>query len=244
MTPTIQVFDNATHCIESLADEFAKMTRKAALLDRRFHLALSGGRTPETLYKQLAARSLQESISWGKVHLYWGDERCVSPDDIESNYGMTKRTLIDHVDIPAENIHRIYGEAEICQELSRYSNEIIACLPTHENAFPQFDWILLGVGTDGHTASLFPNSPALLESTRICTWAESPQTGQKRITLTLPVINTAKQVSFLVTGEEKATIVSHILNGRDDSDQYPAAKVTPVSQRLDWYLDRAAACKL
>ena len=242
--PEVKVFDDSTTLVSALTDQFIKLAARAAHFNGQFNIALSGGRTPEALYNRLSIPSLQSSINWKVIHVYWGDERCVPPDSSMSNYGMVKRVLLDRVEIPPQNIHRIRGETDIRHETVRYSQEIITNLSTNDSETPQFDWLFLGLGTDGHTASLFPNANSALRPNRFCVSAENPLSGQKRISITLPVINAAKRVSFLVTGQEKAAIVDKILSGKDGSKECPAAKVAPLSKRLDWYLDKAAASML
>ena len=245
MNAEIKIFSDRSALFKAVSNEFVTLTNQALQLNTKMNIALSGGSTPENLYKCLVTFPYLNSIFWNVVHIFWGDERCVPPNDVSSNYGMGKRLLLDHINIPRKNIHRICGEAKISEEVCRYSYEIKSNLPICENLFPQFDWILLGLGSDGHTASLFPDAPSLLEEKTICVAAVHPESGQKRISLTLPVINSSKRVSFLVTGEEKRNVVDKILKGRQqDSERYPAAKVKPCSGKLEWYLDKAAAGKL
>jgi 6-phosphogluconolactonase len=177
------------------------------------------------------------------VHFFWGDERCVPPEDDESNYKMAYESFLSKINILENQIHRVQGEVNPEIEVERYANEIKESLPIVNN-FPQFDWILLGMGNDGHTASLFPNSKAIKKRNSICIVAQHPQTGQKRISLILPVINTAKKVTFLVTGKEKSEIVHKILRNKNNSLAFPAAQVNPQFGILQWYLDEAAASKL
>jgi 6-phosphogluconolactonase len=148
---------------------------------------------------------------------------------------------LDHVSIPSKNIHRIFGENDPVEEAKRYAQEIGKFVPTSNSGFPQFDWILLGLGTDGHTASIFPGSNVLIEQENICAIAIHPESGQQRITLTLPVINNSKRVSFLVTGENKALVIAKILTGAEESKSLPASFVRPVNGILEWYLDQASA---
>lgn len=204
-----------------------------------FHCALSGGSTPKILFKYLAEK-FKESNLWQKLHLYWGDERCVPPSDQESNFKMTKDLLISHVSLPEENIHRIKGEENPTNEARRYAEELINNLPT-ANDLPVFDMVILGMGSDGHTASIFPHQMELLKSTEICAVAIHPTSGQKRITLTGHVLNAANEVVFLVTGDGKKDKVSAILSKKGAYKDYPASHIEPNSDRLAWYLDTAAA---
>ncbi len=204
------------------------------------HIALAGGSTPKRVYRTVAGQAT--AIDWRRVHLYWGDERCVPPDHAESNFAMVREALINAIDIPAANLHRIRGENDPHEEAQRYAAEIRAALKTAASETPRFDWVLLGLGEDGHTASLFPGDESQAEPSGVCAVARHPDTGQQRITLTAGVLNRAKRVSFIVTGENKAAIVSEILNA--DASAYPAANVKPEDGRLEWFLDRAAASRL
>lgn len=203
------------------------------------HIALSGGSTPKIVFDELAA-NFQDDIDWTNVHLYWGDERCVGPTDEQSNYKMTVEHLISRIDIPEENIHRVIGENEPEYEAKRYSELLVKNLSSIEN-FPQFDLVILGMGDDGHTASIFPHEIDLWQSEKFCEVAEHPDSGQKRITITGQVINNADTVVFLVTGESKAEKYTEIKNQTGDYKAYPASLVNPSSGRLLWFLDEAAA---
>lgn len=222
---------------ENVALEFQIAVQQSASLNRHFFMALSGGSTPTLFFQKLASLPYRDSISWRHVNFFWVDERCVPPDHPNSNYGMTKQNLLDHISIPAKNVHRMLGENDPTVEAKRYANEIEVALPIWHSGFPQFDWILLGMGSDGHTASIFPGSN-LLDENDICTVATNPETGQKRITLTMPVINHAKRVAFLVTGENKAELVAKILGEAGDIQSLPASFVQPVNGILEWYLDK------
>ncbi|MFS4492150.1 6-phosphogluconolactonase [Maribacter sp. 2308TA10-17] len=203
------------------------------------HIALSGGSTPKIVFDELAA-NFQEDIDWTHVHLYWGDERCVEPTDNQSNYKMTVEHLISKIDIPQDNIHRIKGENEPEYEAKRYSDVLDENLPKSGD-LPQFDLVILGMGDDGHTASIFPHEIELWNSDKSCEVAEHPDSGQKRITITGQVINNAETVVFLVTGDNKAEKYTEIKNETGDFRKYPASLVKPTSKRVLWFLDEAAA---
>ncbi len=203
------------------------------------HIALSGGSTPKIVFDELASRHLSKN-EWRKVHLYWGDERCVPPGNAESNYKMTVEHLLSKIDIPEENIHRIRGENDPRQEAKRYSEVLKEKLPMIDS-LPRFDLIILGMGDDGHTASIFPYEIGLWNADQLCEVAEHPETGQKRITITGRIINHAASVAFLVTGEGKAEKVGKIVDGRGGFKSYPAHLVNPISGNLTWFLDEAAA---
>jgi len=206
------------------------------------HIALSGGSTPKIVFDELAA-NFQEDIDWKGVHLYWGDERCVVPTNADSNYKMTDEHLISKIQIPKKNIHRIKGENDSEYEARRYAELLIKKLPRLEG-IPRFDLVILGMGDDGHTASIFPHEIALWHSPRLCEVAIHPDSGQKRVSITGQVINQAKAVAFLVTGENKADKLDEILNKKGDFEKYPASLVAPQSANLVWFLDAAAAAKI
>jgi 6-phosphogluconolactonase len=204
---------------------------------KQFHIALSGGSTPKLLFNHLADK-FREKIRWETVHLWWGDERMVPPDDKESNYKMTKDNLLSFIDIPEENIHRIHGEEEPEKEATRYSYEISEVVPSSGN-LPIFDLIVLGMGEDGHTASIFPHQMYLLGSSNICEVAHHPVSGQNRITITGNIINNAAIVAFLVTGSGKAEKIREIFSGEEGAHLYPAAHIKPEGT-LCWFLDKFA----
>lgn len=203
------------------------------------HIALSGGSTPKIVFDELAA-NFQEDIDWSNVHLYWGDERCVEPTDDQSNYKMTLTHLISKIAIPEENIHRIKGENDPEYEAKRYAEYLDENLPKVENV-PQFDLVILGMGDDGHTASIFPHEIELWHSKKYCEVAIHPDSGQKRVSITGQIINNADTVVFLVTGGSKAEKYTEIKNQTGNYKNYPASLVNPSSGRLLWFLDEAAA---
>ncbi len=204
-----------------------------------FHLAISGGKTPDLLFSVLAAK-YPESDLWQNVHFWWVDERMVPPNHQESNFGVVQKLLFSHISIPEENIHRIKGENNPEGEASSYSTQIQENLP-YANGWPVFDLILLGMGDDGHTASIFPDQVELLESEQICAVATHPTSAQKRVTLTGRVINNAAKVCFLVTGENKAERILEICSNQEKANFLPAAHILPTSKILYWYVDEAAA---
>ena len=203
------------------------------------HIALSGGSTPKEVFKELAEH-FKNKVDWSKVQFYWGDERCVPPDDEESNYKMANEYLFSKIEFPLANIQRIKGENEPAEEATRYSDLLEKNLPKF-NMQPQFDLVILGVGDDGHTASIFPNQINLWNSKAYCEVAEHPETGQKRVTLTGNIINNAKEVAFLVTGANKAKKVLEIIEKEGNYNTYPASLVEPRSGGLNWFLDADAA---
>ncbi len=227
-----------------MAGEFVRSVQQAAFAQRNLHVALSGGSTPERLFRDLAQPNFRSQIDWKVVRLFWGDERCVLPDDEQSNYRMTRLTLLDAISIPEENIHRIHGEADPPQEAKRYARVLKDNVPMTSDGWPQFDWIFLGMGEDGHTASLFPGADTLKIGDRICAVATHPQTGQHRITLTLPVLNRGLRISLLITGDKKRSVVNAILKDEHADEHYPSAMIKPLDGKLEWYVDLAAAADL
>ena len=200
-------------------------------------VALSGGSAPKLLF-ELWASQYSDTIDWNRIHFFWGDERCVAAEDSESNYGTAKRLWLDPVGIPDTNVHPVQGESDPPTERLRYEKEIKQYVSSNAEGLPEFDLILLGMGTDGHTASIFPHQNQFLKSTKICEVATHPQSGQQRITLTGPVINAAKHVAFLITGADKANVLEQVILKSGDWESYPASHV--AAQEVDFYLDDAA----
>jgi 6-phosphogluconolactonase len=239
---TIKIFPTPELLAEGFAKELIRLIKVSSDRKKTFTIALSGGSTPELLFTILGDQ-YSGSVAWEYVHLFWGDERCVPPESTESNFRMVKTKLIDKILIPAVNVHRIKGEAEPEIEAERYS-EVISALTGKRNGLPSFDMIILGLGEDGHTASVFPGHLDLFKSNKICTVASHPVTKQKRITLTGQVINNAEAVVFLVTGKRKAEIVKGIIKKDLSAPNYPASLVVPASGYLSWFIDKDAASLL
>jgi len=224
---------------EAVARDFAAFLVDLSKGSDKLNIALSGGSTPQLLFDILAA-DYKKAIDWSKMHFYWGDERCVPPTDKDSNYVMTKAHLFDKIGIQEANIHRIHGENDPKQEAQRHSHEIKKNV-THSDGLPRFDLVMLGLGTDGHTASIFPHEMELLKTTDTCVVATHPESGQKRISLSGPVINNAKAIAFLVTGASKHEKVREILKHRGKYRTYPASHIKPGNGVLYWFLDEAAS---
>jgi 6-phosphogluconolactonase len=206
-------------------------------------IALSGGSTPKSLFDYWATLPAQE-IDWTKIKFFWGDERCVPPTHAESNYKMTKEHLFDFVQVPPGNIYRILGENDPATEAKRYGETLKHELAT-ANGIPSFDIMMLGMGDDGHTASIFPHQIDLWHSEDLCVTATHPVSGQIRVSVSGKVINAARNVVFLVTGENKADKVEEIINHPEQAaKKYPAALVQPDSGNLLWLLDELAAQRL
>ena len=225
--------------VRSFAQELTQLIEKKTSKNKNFYLALSGGSTPQLLFKELKKNFLK-SIDWPYVHIYWGDERCVKPASEESNFGVANKLFLKYLNIPEENIHRIKGEEKPNIEARRYSGEIMMTVPSKIN-LPKFDLIILGLGTDGHTASIFPNQIKLLKSENYCEVGVHPESKQKRITITGKIINNAENISFLVIGSNKAKVVSEIINKNENSKNYPASHISPLWGKLSWYLDNGAS---
>jgi 6-phosphogluconolactonase len=238
----IRIFKTPFELAEKFAEEIIAMVAESSKGSSSFTIALSGGSTPELLYSVIGDH-FQKDINWDMVHFFWSDERCVPPDDRESNFGMAKKALFSKINIPSANIHRIHGEDDPVGEATRYSDEISE-YTRKRNSLPVFDLVILGLGEDGHTASIFPSNIMLMESERVCNIATHPLSKQKRITLTGRTINNADKVTFLVTGIKKSPIVEKILNKDTSSQNYPASLIIPAFGELVWFLDKEAASLL
>lgn len=220
------------------------MASDAAARRGRFSVALSGGSTPRTLHARLADPSgpYHARIDWTAWHVFWGDDRHVPPDHQDSNYRMARETLLDHVSIPDAQIHRMRTELPATDAAADYERELRAFFGAA--AFPRFDLVLLGMGPDGHTASLFPGTGAVHEGSRwvMAPWVEKLRTF--RITLSPPAINAAALAMFVVVGSDKAEVLKEVLEGPRDPDRLPAQIVAPASGSLVWIVDRAAGALL
>jgi 6-phosphogluconolactonase len=234
----VKIFRSPYELAEIFAEELTNRIKEAEKRQYPLIIALPGGSTPELLFSLLGDH-FSRSANWKYVHFFWGDERCVPPDHQESNYGMTRRKLLEKIDIPLSNIHRIRGEMDSEKEASRYSKDI-SSNALERDGLPIFDMIILGLGEDGHTASIFPGNKELLNSNKICEVAVHPVSLQKRITLTGRVINNADSVVFLVTGKKKAEVVEKILSKRQSAQNFPAFHINPVYGQISWFLDEEA----
>jgi 6-phosphogluconolactonase len=237
-----RIFDTPTDLFQGAAEEFSKRAVAAIKDHGRFCVALSGGSTPKSLFALLASGKFP-AFPWDRTFLFWGDERYVPSDAAESNYRMTRETLLSKVPIPAENVFRIKTEISPAdQAATDYEQTLKNFFNLKSGQFPRFDLTLNGVGTEGHTASLFPDSPALEEKTRlvVAPWIEKFQ--MFRISLTLPVFNTAACVLFLAAGKEKAPILQEVFESPGRG--LPAQRIHPANGELLWFIDRAAAAGL
>ena len=239
----VRVMSDARAMARAAAELFVKCARSAVETRGRFTVALSGGSTPRALFNLLATEAdLRNATPWNQVHLFWGDERHVPPDSAESNFRMTRETLLDHVPIPPENVHPIVSAFGDAVELARaYELELERRFALSAGALPAFDLVLLGMGADGHTASLFPDSPALDERRRlvVANWIE--RFSAFRITLTVPVLNAARAVVFLAGGADKASTLHEVLHGPYAPRRLPAQLIDPRTGTLVWLVDQAAA---
>ncbi len=210
----------------------------------RCTLVLSGGSTPKSMF-QLIAANASSSLPWSKIFFFWGDERHVPPTDAESNYRMAQESLLSKVPVPPDNIFRIPSEnPDASAAAQSYEETIRKFFSLKPGELPRFDLILLGLGPDGHTASLFPDTAALRENSRlvVSNWVEKLNTS--RITLTLPVLNAARRIAFLVSGADKAPVLHEVLEGKGPGEKYPSKLVRPTDGKVVWFVDRAAASQL
>lgn len=237
------------HIHESIGELFEQaaahiVNRVQQVLDHSpaCHLALAGGETPRGLYRVLAQEPYRGQVDWQRLHLYFGDERCVGPEHLESNFHMVRESLLESVPIPEANIHRIAGELPPEQAADEYARTLRTRLP-QVSGLPQFDLILLGMGRDGHTASLFPHTPILDEKVHIVAPVFVERMNSWRISLTLPVLNNAAEIMMLVTGEKKADVLRHVLQNIPHAEPLPVQQLTNGS-RIHWFIDLAAAKQL
>jgi 6-phosphogluconolactonase len=230
--PVTKVYANAAELARAAAEHFIALAADAIADRGKFTVALAGGSTPRATYALLASDEFAAQVDWQHVHVFWGDERCVSPHHPDSNYRMAREALLDHVPIPADNMHRIQGELNPEQAASIYRNDLKAVLGIDG----RFDLVMLGMGDDGHTASLFPGTAALEEREHavVAVYVEKMQSW--RVTLTLPVINASCHVLFLVSGAAKVDALACIYAG----EPLPAALVRPTSGQLTWMMDEDA----
>ncbi|HEY9076587.1 MAG TPA: 6-phosphogluconolactonase [Anaerolineaceae bacterium] len=240
MIPDLHIFPDPEALCRFAADEFSRFAQAAAKKHHPFRVALSGGSTPQRLFTILAAPPHQQAIPWEFAELFWGDERCVPPDHPESNYFQAYTTLLRSVPIPQSNIYRIKGELPPEKAAQDYA-DLLARLAPPGLAYPIFDLVLLGMGADGHTASLFPGSDPQITQPVIPVTAHYQDRPANRVTLTPPVINAARNILVLVTGESKAQALADALQGKHDPARLPIQRINPVNGKLTWLVDRNAA---
>lgn len=238
--PEIIVCPDAPSLARLAAEEFVRSAAEAILRAERFAVALSGGSTPRALYRLLASTAYRERVDWPRVHFFWGDERCVPPDHPDSNFRMARESLLDHIQVPPQNVHRMAGELEPHAAAAAYETELRNYF---SGELPRFDLLLLGLGEDGHTASLFPGTSALGEKQRLVAAPYVEKLDAHRLTLTLLALNAANYALFLVAGESKKNIVKEIFTSPDARRRYPAASIEPPNG-LTWLISEDAAAGL
>jgi 6-phosphogluconolactonase len=238
----LEVFSDHEALSHAAASRFADASRESITSKGTFTVALSGGSTPRGLYLLLGSEYYSRTIDWLHVHIFWADERCVPRDDEQSNFKLALDTFLTAVPIPDENVHGIKGEGLSDDDAKEYEAALREFFG--ESALPAFDLILLGLGEDGHTASLFPDSPALAEKEHVAVAVHKQPPELDRITLTLPVLNNALRIIFLVSGSAKAHILRGVLEDPETEGKYPAGLVHPTRGSLTWLVDKTAAALL
>lgn len=239
MTRQLRIFPDAVQLAKAAADTFAGIAETAIGKHGRFAVAMSGGSTPRLLYETLAASDYSHLFDWARVYIFFGDERCVPPNDSDSNYRMLHESLISRVPIPDTNVYRMKGELDPGASAEDYEKRLRSYFADSE--WPEFDLVLLGLGSDGHTASLFPGTGALTEIERWVAANYVARLQSYRVTLTLPAINAAHNIAFLVTGKEKAATLREVLQEPEPSEKFPAQLVNPSKGTVAWFVDTAAA---
>lgn len=236
------IFPDTEQLATAAAARWIALSHAACAARGAFHVALSGGSTPRRLYQLLALPEHQTAIDWARVHLYFGDERAVPPEHADSNYRMVREALLDHCVIPPQNVHRMHAEpAQIEQNAVGYAATLHRQLPQDAQGVPVFDLILLGMGADGHTCSLFPDTPILQDRARSVAPVYVERLHSWRLSLTYPVLDAARQLLFLVAGPDKATQMRRICRG--ETPPVPVQGIHPRGT-VEWFLDAAAAAEL
>lgn len=240
--PEIFICEGAGALAQKAASNLVLEAQRCISQRGRFTFAMSGGNTPRISYGFLAREPLRSQVDWERVHFFWGDERSVPAGHANSNYRMACEALLDHLNVPPEHIHRMEAEREdLDAAAAEYQATIEKVFGVHPPQLPRFDVVLLGIGEDGHTASLFPWTNAIKETTRWVVPNFIPKFSAFRLTFTAPVINAASTVMFLVSGEEKAGVLKEVLQGPSDPERLPSQLIKPAQGRLVWIVDRAAA---
>jgi len=238
----IRVFKDINELSQYAANSFVEIANRSIAERGRFLSALSGGNTPMQLYK-LLGESFHDKVDWTHVHFFWGDERCVPVDDGGNSYGQTKKVLFDKINVPDENIHRILSELEPDSAAREYAKTLSVF------ADPLLDWLrfdlaLLGMGDDGHTASLFPNSPVEVDSLTLAVTANYQGRPANRVTLTPKVLNSSRNIMFLVSGKSKAAVLSRVFNDNYEPEKLPVQRIVPEDGSLTWLIDEEAGSLL
>jgi len=241
--PSVLIFPDLSTLSQYAATQFNQLAELAVTQRGQFLTSLSGGSTPEALYRLLAQVPYGGKSWWQHTHLFWGDERCVPPDDPESCYGQVKRLLLDNIHIPAAQVHRIQGELPPGEAATRYIHELAEAAGTGAG-YPRFDLMLLGMGTDGHTASLFPGSLVETAEAALAVTGQYQDRPARRVTLSPAVFNAARQVFFMAVGANKADTLVKVITGPADELNLPSQRIKPVEGQVTWLVDEAAAQKL
>ena len=245
IAPIVRTVATRDELAAAAAEQFVEAAAASVRAHGRFTVALSGGATPNGVYGLLATKPFRSRVTWPAVHVFWGDERCVPPEDPRSNYRAAFEILLSHVPIPSANVHRMRGEIDPAEGASEYESALRTHFATPSGAprfapGERFDLVLLGVGADGHTASLFPHGNAVHETARWVAPEYARASSMWRLTLTLPVINASARVLFLLSGQEKRPIARRILDASSDGATLPAFRVAPAEGVTTWLLDAAA----
>lgn len=242
MKPEIRIFNDLENLSHAAANLFVAKAAESISGRDHFMVALNGGSTPTRLF-QLLGTDFRDQVDWSKIHIFWGDERCVPPDDAGSSYGQARDVLLSHVPISDSNIHRIRGELGPAEASKEYSL-VLKRFATPPPEWPRFDLIYLGMGEDGHTASLFPGSPVDMTEPVVPVTAHYQDRPADRVTLTPVVFNSARMVVFMATGKKKVHTLVEVLSDRYNSTLYPAQRIHPKDGQLIWLVDEEAASKL
>lgn len=240
--PQVKIFEDADALAHAAARRFVESAEDAVNASGRFSVALAGGNTPREVYELIAGGEFAARVDWSSSHVFFGDERCVPPDSQESNYRMAYETLLGRVPLPPANVHRVEGAGDPAENARAYEDELRAFFGAAE--WPEFDLVLLGLGDDGHTASLFPHTPALDAGRAWVAANRVEKLGSFRITLTAPAINHARRVLFLVSGRSKAARLAEVVKGNFEPERLPAQLIRPVAGELEWFVDEEAAREL
>lgn len=241
MTQEIEIFPDTASLVDAAAELIVRLAHKVIGDGRRFSLVLAGGSTPKALYEQLASGVYQERLAWSQIDIFFGDERCVPADDPQSNFRMVNEAMLKYVPIPKVNIYAIEGDVEPHEAAQKYEDKVRAYFGDGE---PRFDLVLLGMGEDGHTASLFPMTAAIHEQKQWVVAQYVEKLSDWRVTLTPVILNNAAHTVFFVAGETKAEALKAVLQGEKQVDSLPSQVIQPKDGNLSWYVDRAAASLL
>ena len=242
MKPDIRIFKDLEKLSHHAVELFIEQSARSIEARDRFLVALNGGSTPTRLF-QLLATEYHDKVDWRKIHIFWGDERCVPPDDPGSSYGQARNALLNHVSIPDSNIHRVRTDLEPAGASKDYSLTL-SRFASPQLKFPRFDLVYLGMGEDGHTASLFPGSPVDVIEPTLPVTAHYQDRPANRVTMTQLVFNQAHMIAFMATGEKKAVTLAEVLSDRYNPELYPAQRINPKDGELIWLVDEDAASKL